>query len=258
VQVSAVTQTTTTIEELAATAGSIAETAVRVSQFAGSTRRDVDAGASAVYDANSAMDVIATRVADLSRRTSALRDRIGGITESTQVIDEIARRTAILAVNASIEAARAGEHGAGFANVAAEVGSLAARAREATARIAAVVADLEREAAATAVASAEGSQAVDVGAALQQEVVDALARITDQVDRTTAAAREITEATRQQRAASDAVVHAMVTVTSTSDRYRSGSQGHAEAAGRLATLAAELRGTIGRFRVSPDTPTSPR
>ena len=57
------------------------------------------------------------------------------------------------------------------------------------------------------------------------------------VDRTTAAAREITEATRQQRFASDAVVTAMATVTASGDRYRSGSKGHAVAARRLNDLA---------------------
>jgi len=248
-QVSAVAETTTTIEQLAATAGTIAETAVRVSQFAGSTRRDVDAGVRAVQASNVAMERIAERVGDLARRTDGLKDRIGQIAMTTRVIDEIGRRTTILAVNASIEAARAGEHGQGFTNVAAEVGTLASRAREATARIAGIVGELEAEAAATAMASRDGDEAVAVGAELQQDVVDALGRIAAMVDRTTHASREITEATRQQRSASDAVVSAMSTVTEASDRYREGSRLHAEAAVRLRDLATALRHTLGGFKV---------
>jgi methyl-accepting chemotaxis protein len=70
------------------------------------------------------------------------------------------------------------------------------------------------------------------------------------VDRTTAAAREITEATRQQRFASDAVVSAMATVTASSDRYRSGSHGHAVAAKRMHALAEALKAALERFRVA--------
>ena len=248
-QVSAVAETTTTIEQLAATAGAIAETAVRVSQFAGTTRRDVDAGVRAVQESNYAMERIADRVGDLARRADGLKDRIGRIAMTTRAIDELAKRTSVLAVNATIEAARAGEHGLGFTNVAAEVGTLAGRARDATARIAGIVAELEAEANATAQASRDGDEAVAIGAELQQDVVDALGRIAAMVDRTTHASREITEATRQQRAASDAVVSAMTTVAAASDRYREGSRLHAEAAVRLRDLATALRHALGGFKV---------
>lgn len=249
-QVSAVAETTSTIEQLAATAGTIAETAVRVTQFAGTTRRDVDTGAAAVEASTVAMHRIAERVAQLDTRTDALTDRIGRIAHTTHAIDELARQTSILAVNASIEAARAGDHGHGFATVAHEVGTLAARAREATSRIDTIVAELTSEAAATAAASREGHVAVLDGAALQEDVVAALARIAAMVDHTTGAAREITEATRQQRYASDAVVGAMTTVASAGERYRAGSRRHAAAAGRLRDLAEELRSALGRFRVT--------
>jgi methyl-accepting chemotaxis protein len=249
-QVAAVAETTTTIEELAATAASIADTAVRVSQFAGSTRRDVDAGAAAVEDATDAMGRIARRVAELEARACLVQERIGRIASTTHVIDELARHTSILAVNASIEAARAGEHGHGFRNVAAEVGTLATRAREATSRITGIVGELQREAEATAAASHDGYDAVAVGTRLQDEVVVALARIASMVDQTTVASREITEATRQQRVASEAVVAAMTTVTVAGDRYRDGGRRHAEAAGRLRDLAGALRGALARFKIT--------
>ena len=249
-QTAAVAQTTSTVEELAATAGSIADIAVRVSQFAGSTRRDVDTGAAAVRAAGEAMDVIATRVGDLAERTELLRGRISRVGDATRLIDEISRRTTILAVNASIEAARAGEFGHGFSTVATEVETLAGRAREATAQIAQILDQLERQAADTAIASEEGLAAVEVGTHLQGEVVDSLRRIAAMVDRTTAAAREITEATRQQRFASDAVVSAMATVMESGERYRSGSRGHAASARRLNDLAEALKLTLSRFKAS--------
>jgi methyl-accepting chemotaxis protein len=248
-QSAAVAQTTSTIEELAATAGSIAEIAVRVSQFAGSTRLDVESGARAVEDTSAAMDQIAARVEELAARADALRERIARVGLTTQSIDELARRTTILAVNAQIEAARAGEHGHGFATVANEVNTLAERARTATAQIARIVAELEQEAGATATAGREGISAVAVGAALHDDVVESLRRIAAMVDHTTQASREITEATRQQRVASDAVVSAMTEVTDASARHRSGTHGHAAAATRLRDLADALKATLNRFTV---------
>jgi methyl-accepting chemotaxis protein len=249
-QVSAVSETTTTVEELASTAAAIADTAVRVSQFAGSTRRDLDHGAAAVEAAHESMRRIGERVADLDARSTRLTERIAAIDEMTRVIDELARRTTILSVNASIEAARAGEFGRGFSSVADEVGVLAGRAREATARIDDVVADLRAEASATAAASKDGAQAVEEGVLRQEDVVEALRRISRMVDRTTAASREITEATRQQRHASDAVVEAMTAVTAAGVDYRAGGARHAAAAARLRDLAAGLRTALDRFRVT--------
>lgn len=61
------------------------------------------------------------------------------ITEAVSLIDNVAFRTTILALNASVEASKAGEAGRGFAVVAQEVRTLATRSAEAARRIGSIV-----------------------------------------------------------------------------------------------------------------------
>jgi methyl-accepting chemotaxis protein len=248
-QASAVAQTTSTIEELAATATTIAETAERVAKFAGTTRRDVDAGVNSVATTTASMVAIGDRVAELGARTGRLDEQVARIASMTRLIDEMSRSTTMLAVNAAIEAARVGHNGHGFANVATEIGQLAAKARAATAGIAEIVTQLEQGVTATAAVSQDGVNAVAVGLDRQRDVELALAHISARVDDTTRAAHDITSATRQQRVASDAVVQAMHQVSGASHGAASATHTHAESAERLRDLMTTLLSAVARFRL---------
>jgi methyl-accepting chemotaxis protein len=249
-QSSAVTETSSTIAELAATAASIADTAEAVAKTAEQTMLYVLEGTKAVEESVGQIEAISSRVEDIASQSVRLGEQSQEIGRILGVIDDLSDQTNLLALNAAIEAARAGEHGRGFAVVASEVRKLAERAQESTSQIQEIVDAIQHGTSTAIAASAQGAHEARLGVELARGAVDSLSRISGIVDETTAAAREISIATQQQRSASDQVVAAMSQVSEVSRQYAAGSKQSAAAAQELSRLALELRQAIGKFQTA--------
>src|SRR5690606_6515038 len=93
----------------------------------------------------SGIQTIRGTIAETEKRIKRLGDRSQEITSIVNLINTIAERTHILALNASMHAASAGEAGKGFAVVAEEVQRLAENARTATSDISSMVNNIRVE-----------------------------------------------------------------------------------------------------------------
>lgn len=98
-----------------------------------------------VIESVEGINSIRDTISETEKRIKRLGERSQEITGVVNLINSIAERTHILALNASMHAASAGEAGRGFAVVADEVQRLAENAREATREIGTLVNNIQVE-----------------------------------------------------------------------------------------------------------------
>lgn len=114
------------------------ETSVGVEQMAGTVRENAGKALSATDNTHQLVKTAESSGEAMAQASEAMR-RIqassASIVEIADMIDEIAFKTNLLALNASVEAARVGDQGRGFAVVAGEVRDLASSAAQASAEV---------------------------------------------------------------------------------------------------------------------------
>ncbi|EPF4179537.1 methyl-accepting chemotaxis protein [Vibrio cholerae] len=128
-------QAITAIEEMSASAGSIAQSADDAALLTERTNRYADESKQTVTEAVNSVNGLVNQVSSMAETITRMSEDTKQINSVLQVIGAIAEQTNLLALNAAIEAARAGEQGRGFAVVADEVRALAFRTQQSTSQI---------------------------------------------------------------------------------------------------------------------------
>lgn len=246
-QAAAIHETTATMEELKHASGQIAENAGSVARVAEETLGAARAGRGAISEFIQGMQQIRSDGAAVAESIGKLSKRVERIGTVVEVIDEIADRSDLLALNAALEGSRAGEAGKGFSIVAAEMRRLAENVLESTKEIKSLITEI-REATVAAARAAETSKvATESGEKLGSVAAQSVEGILAGVQETSDAARVINLATQQQRTATEQVVSSMAEVEDVTRRTAFASKQATNAASQLNQLAYRLAELIRRF-----------
>ena len=134
-----------TIKDLANAIQNISQHAGMTAEVSNKAQLSAQEGSLAVKKTNEAMTAIKDNMRGTARTIKRLGESSQEIGNITQIINDIADRTSILALNASIQAAMAGDAGRGFAVVAEEVQRLAERSAGSTKQIETLVSGIQNE-----------------------------------------------------------------------------------------------------------------
>ncbi len=248
-QAEQITGTSAALSEMAASIQQVSEkvvTSTAVAQKALSAARQ---GNEAVKSTIDGMTRIREQAQETSKRIKRLGETTQEIGQIVQLIDDIADRTSILALNASIQAAAAGDAGRGFAVVAEEVERLAVRSTEATKKIAGLVRAVQGETTEAVAAMEKNIQEVVSGSKVAASAGQSLNEIETVAVRLAELIESISLSSKQQARGSEALSRSMGDINTITQQTAVGTKQTAESVDTLARLADELRESVARFRL---------
>ncbi len=224
------------IAELAQNCNATAEAAMKTTQAA------LQTVTSTVNGINSTRDTIR----ETEKRIKRLGERSQEISGVVNLINTIAERTHILALNASMHAASAGEAGRGFAVVADEVQRLAENAREATSQIATLVNNIQIETADTVNAMNTAISQVVEGSRLAEQAGDQMTRTQETTAELVAAVQQIASRSQEQARISSDLLDSTQQIQ---DSTRQTSQQLQEQTVQTTNLVEYAKGLLNSVRV---------
>jgi twitching motility protein PilJ len=241
--------TSAALDEMAASIQQVSEKVVTSSAVAQKALTTAKQGNEAVKSTIDGMHRIREQAQETAKRIKRLGETTQEIGQIVQLIDDIADRTSILALNASIQAAAAGDAGRGFAVVAEEVERLAVRSTEATKKIAALVQAVQGETTEAVTAMEKNIQEVVSGSKVAASAGQSLNEIELVSVRLAELIDSISLSARQQARGSEALSRSMGDINSITQQTAAGTKQTAESVDSLARLADELRESVARFRL---------
>ncbi|BAY82175.1 methyl-accepting chemotaxis sensory transducer with GAF sensor [Calothrix parasitica NIES-267] len=140
-----VNRTLEAVREMRSSIKSIAKGARKAATVASKASMTAESGGAAMDLTVENIHCLRETIGDTSKKVKLLGESSQKISHVVSLINQIAMKTNLLAINAGIEATKAGEEGEGFAVVAEEVAALANRSSDATAEIEGIVAGIQRE-----------------------------------------------------------------------------------------------------------------
>lgn len=242
-------QVATAMNEMTASVQEVARTATSAAEAARNADNEAKSGKQVVLETMQSIDTLASEVEKAAVTLSELEADIGNIGAIVDVIRGITEQTNLLALNAAIEAARAGEHGRGFAVVADEVRTLAARTQSSTHEIEEMVSRLQQGARAAVKVMNESRESAKTSVEKAASAGSALDSITAMISTMDEMSTQISDAANEQSSVAENINRGIVNISQIADLTTDGARASSEAVETLSTLSSQLQDASGKFKV---------
>ena len=211
-------QVATAMQEMLATSQEVARSTVEAAQAADLAESETSKGHAVMNVSVEAIRGLSGHVDGLAEVMQQLLADSAEIGRVLEVISSIAGQTNLLALNAAIEAARAGEQGRGFAVVADEVRSLAARTQTSAGEISGLIERLQQQAGRASEAMGESRQGSELTLQQIESAQLAFEHIVEAVQTIRGMATQIATAAEEQSQVADDMNRSLLSIASAAER----------------------------------------
>ncbi len=243
------TQIATAINEMAAAAEEVSRHATEAAQASTDADSNTQVTQAAVNSAMNDIQQLSSKLEAAASTMNQLQEgakNVGGVID---VIRGIAEQTNLLALNAAIEAARAGEQGRGFAVVADEVRTLAARTQQSTEEIREMIEQLQSISEKAVDTMGQSQQQAEHSVTQASEASESLNTIVQSISAVNDINTQIAAASEEQSQVVGSIDQSITAIKDLSEQTVSHAEQSDSLSQELEGIANELQQQVQRFKV---------
>ncbi len=243
-------QTLGSVEEMSHSIEAVANNANQAATLVDDTYTVTQEGAKAMEETVDSIFQLRTTVGETAKKMKRLGESSQKISQVVSLIEEMALKTNLLAINASVEARRAGKEGEAFMIVAEQVGALAEQSATATQEISQIVEAIQEETQEVTQAMELGTSQVVDSTRLVEGTKQRLESILERSQAINELMQSISQATVSQTNTSRTVTELMQQIAQQSQQRSTASQTVAQSMQETAQVTQTLEAAVEQFKVN--------